>query len=345
LLAGLLRNAEKFFLSRCQAAGDRRARGKPGEPRPTAHLEAYWIISNRLWLDKNIMSHQNNSYRQGYSASTVSNHAIRTVDTDAAFLLAHIKPTDRILDVGCGPGTITVGFARYATQGNITGVDVSDAVLDVAKARSDGLAGGAGDDSPTPSGAVSFVKADVLAGLPFGDNEFDIVFASQLFPHLHGAASLRALQEMRRVLKPNGILATRDAAEIHWYPTRLQLDNLMTRRMLRGLASEEWPGGGMPALVRAAGFYVDADGTGPEVAGRKSKIGVGTTVHFGADARARFGNGLLGRLQDGDQYREAWAEAGISDSEIEDTKAALTEWMATEDAWYLGLHTEILAWK
>jgi hypothetical protein len=151
---------------------------------------------------------------------------------------------------------------------------------------------------------------------------------------------------MRRVLKPGGVLGTRDAAEIHWYPTRLGMDRAMTRRMLAGIGAETWPGGGMPAFLGRAGFDVDPEGMGPqEVVGRKAKIGVGTTVHFGRHARARFAEGFLGRLEEGDQYRRAWTEAGITDGEIDEARAALAEWKATEDAWYLGIHTEILAWK
>jgi SAM-dependent methyltransferase len=298
-------------------------------------------------------------YKQGYSASTVSNHALRTVDTDAAFVLPYIKPTDRILDVGCGPGSITVGFARYATHGSVIGIDLSDAVLDMARAAAvgspgdDGVtssAGGSGGCDSTgrsrkPGGAISFVKADAVAGLPFPDAEFDVVYASQLFPHLQHETSSRALREMRRVLKPGGLLATRDAAEVHWYPASLGLDCIMTQRMLRGIGSENWPGGGMPALLREAGFDIDADGTGQGAVGKKSSIGLGSTVHFGDEARARFADGFLGRLREGDQYRKSWTEAGITDSEIDEARAALTEWKATADAWYLGTHTEILAWK
>ena len=55
---------------------------------------------------------QADNYTQGYSDAVVSSHQSRTVYSDAAFLLSHVKPTDRILDVGCGPGTITIGFAK-----------------------------------------------------------------------------------------------------------------------------------------------------------------------------------------------------------------------------------------
>ena len=293
------------------------------------------LLTQNTFYSTATMNHKQSNYKQGHSASTVSNHAIRTVDTDASFVLPHIKPTDRILDMGCGPGSITVGFTRYATQGSVVGVDISETVLDIARQHA---------DSPSTA-SVSFVAADVLVGLPFANNEFDIVFASQLFPHLQGDKTLRALQEMRRVLKPGGILATRDAAEIHWYPVRLGLDRTMTGRMLRGIGSESWPGGRLPAILRKVSFDVDADASGPQVVGQRSRIGLGTTVHFGAEARARFADGFLGRLEEGDAYRKAWSDAGITDSEVEESKAALVGWKATEDAWYLGIHTEILAWK
>lgn len=292
------------------------------------------------------MAKQETNYKQGHSASTVANHAIRTVDTDAAFVLAHIKPTDCILDIGCGPGTITTGFARYAARGSVVGIDISDGVLQLAaRTHAAGAAAASSSSADAAFGTVSFAQADVLAGLPFDDGRFDVVFTSQLFPHLTEEMALRALREMRRVLRPGGLLATRDATELRWYPARLGLDEVMGRRMLRGLDAEEWPGGEMPARLRAVGFAVDADGSGPAVAGSKMQMGLGTTVHFGPEARGCFASGLLGRLEEGDEYRKSWTGAGITESEIEETAAALRLWAATEDAWYMSVHTEILAWN
>ncbi len=84
------------------------------------------------------------TYKQGYSNYTLATHQTRTAESDAGFffffffffffLQAHIKKTDHILDVGCGPGTITAGFGKYATEGTVRGLDISADVLERAKA-------------------------------------------------------------------------------------------------------------------------------------------------------------------------------------------------------------------
>ena len=190
------------------------------------------------------------NYTMGYSSATTSSHASRSVHSDAGFLVPHVKPAYRILDVGCGPGSITVGLAALVPKGEVVGVDLSDVVL--AQARAAAAQGEANN--------TSFQQADLLAGLPFPDDSFDIVFSSQLFPHLPSQETrLQALAEMRRVLRPGGILATRDAAELHFYPRSYGPDRLwvgnMTKALGYGGSGETWlPGGSMPKLLRLAGF-------------------------------------------------------------------------------------------
>jgi len=138
----------------------------------------------------------------------MATHLTCTAESDAAFLLPHIKKSDKILDVGCGPGTITTNLAKYTSDGHITGIDISEQIILKAKH----LAGDAG--IPTEgAGAVTFKRADGLSSLPFPDDTFDSVFASQVFGHFTSQdQALRALVETRRVLKPGGIVATRDGA-------------------------------------------------------------------------------------------------------------------------------------
>ncbi|RDW72895.1 hypothetical protein BP6252_06802 [Coleophoma cylindrospora] len=76
---------------------------------------------------------QPSTYTQGYSNYTIASHQSRTTESNAAFLLPHIKKTDRILDVDCGPDTITMGLAKYASEGNSVGVKISPDVLQKAK--------------------------------------------------------------------------------------------------------------------------------------------------------------------------------------------------------------------
>jgi ubiquinone/menaquinone biosynthesis C-methylase UbiE len=150
------------------------------------------------------------NYNQGYSRATVATHASRTVDSDAAFLLPFLRSTDKILDVGCGPGTITVGFAAHVPQGFVTGLDISPDVLEQARSL---------DNLPSN---VSFMEGDLLKGLDMEDGQYDMVFNSQLFPHLNSKEmKLTALREMRRVVRPGGILASRDAAELTFLPQEI----------------------------------------------------------------------------------------------------------------------------
>ncbi len=88
----------------------------------------------------------------------------------------------------------------------------------------------------------------------------------------------------------------------------------------------------MPALYRLAGFH-------------RVQVGAGTTVHAGAEGRAFWARGSLGRLAPGDPYRESWLKVGISEAEIAETRDAVQQWADDEDAWYVALQSEIVAWK
>src|SRR6266481_159590 len=79
------------------------------------------------------MSVTNEVYQHGHHPSVVSNHAKRTAETDAAFFLPFLKPGMRLLDVGCGPGSITSGFAQRVAPGETIGIDPSAEVIVTAK--------------------------------------------------------------------------------------------------------------------------------------------------------------------------------------------------------------------
>jgi len=263
-------------------------------------------------------------YTFGHSEATLVSHSSRTVDSDAGFLLPHIRPSDHLLDVGCGPGTITLGFLKYATEGKVTGIDVGDAVLDKARA-----AAAEAGLPPRGPGSVAFEKGD-CTNLRFANNTFDIVFASQLFTHIPPPdLLLKALSEMRRVLKPGGILATRDAADVHFYPRHLDLDRLWTRKVCKaihqGAANGDLAGAMMPTFVRQAGFGLH-DG--------KVTVGGGTTVYSSAEARRWWAASSEGRLRKGEAVRDSWLAAGETEAEIDETIDALRRWGALDGAWY-----------
>ena len=140
--------------------------------------------------------------------------AIRRLTVDQA----QIKPGDRILDVGCGTGALTLlAQERAGSAGQALGIDPSPEMIDVARGK-----------ARRKHSAVDF-RAGVIEQLPFPDSSFDVVLSSLMMHHLPGDLKPKALAEVRRVIKPGGRLVIID---------------------FKGLLEEQ----GVAALVKEAGF-------------------------------------------------------------------------------------------
>lgn len=63
------------------------------------------------------MTTSDQAYGQGHAESVVRLQHWRTVDNSAAYLAEELHPGQKVLDVGCGPGTITVDLARRVAPG------------------------------------------------------------------------------------------------------------------------------------------------------------------------------------------------------------------------------------
>lgn len=152
-------------------------------------------------------------YTHGHHESVLRSHTWRTAENSAGYLLPALRPGLSLLDVGCGPGTITVDLARLVAPGRVAGIDRSPDVIAQAAAHAD-------DQGVT----IAWQPADVYE-LPFADATFDVVHAHQLLQHL--SDPVRALTEMRRVLRPGGLVALRDSdyACFAWAPA----DPLLSR--------------------------------------------------------------------------------------------------------------------
>jgi ubiquinone/menaquinone biosynthesis C-methylase UbiE len=278
------------------------------------------------------------TYKQSHSPATLATHSARTATSDAAFLLPHLFPSAHILDVGCGPGTITLGLAAsLGPSGSIVGVDISAEVLAKAQTAADKAAA----DTANSKANVSFVLGNVLDKLPFDDEIFDVVFASQLLGHIPlPDLPVKALTEMRRVLKPGGILATRDALETHAYPRSLglELERVFFERQWRAIQGsgpgEERTSMVIPGLLRRAGF-------------EEGNVKVGGSVRVLATEKERrwLVGSMVGRLEEGGTLHKNWLEVGYTDVDVEEAVDALERWAGTEDAWYLSSQVEVLAWK
>ena len=124
--------------------------------------------------------------------------ALRTASQEAAFFLPSLRPGMRVLDLGCGPGSITVGIAEAIAPGEVVGVDRQSEQVEQARAL--GVARGVMN--------ARFEVADVYR-LPFPDGSFDAAFAHVVLMHLR--EPVRALAELCRVLRPGGFAGVRDS--------------------------------------------------------------------------------------------------------------------------------------
>jgi ubiquinone/menaquinone biosynthesis C-methylase UbiE len=138
------------------------------------------------------------TYTHGHQESVVSRHRKRTASEAAAFLLPHLKPGMRLLDVGCGPGSITLGLAAAVAPGEVLAIDLSSDVLE--EGRRLAIEKGVRN--------VRFERADI-DDLAQPDGAFDVVYAHQVLQHVR--EPVRTLQAMKRVLARGGFVAVRDS--------------------------------------------------------------------------------------------------------------------------------------
>jgi ubiquinone/menaquinone biosynthesis C-methylase UbiE len=135
-------------------------------------------------------------YTHGHHDSVLRSHRWRTAENSAAYLLPHLRAGMSLIDVGCGPATITLDLARRVAPGRVVGVDLSTDVIEQAAraARAEGLDG------------VELVVGDFHR---LHRGTFDVVHAHQVLQHLSDPVA--ALCAMRQLARPGGIVAVRDS--------------------------------------------------------------------------------------------------------------------------------------
>jgi ubiquinone/menaquinone biosynthesis C-methylase UbiE len=157
------------------------------------------------------------TYTHGHHASVLRSHTWRTALNSASYLLPYLKPDMKVLDIGCGPGTITVDLAGYVPQGTITGLERAGGVLTQARA----LAQERGVTN------IEFVEGDAN-NLQYEDGSFDVVLCHQVLQHVGDPVGI--MREMKRVAKSGGIVAAResDYGVFNWYPSTDGLNEWQT---------------------------------------------------------------------------------------------------------------------
>jgi SAM-dependent methyltransferase len=265
------------------------------------------------------MTARDDRYTHGHHESVLRSHRWRTVENSAGYLLPHLRPGMDVLDVGCGPGTITAGLAERVSPGAVVGIDRSADVVAAAAAEHAGRPG------------LTFQAGDVYR-LDFPERSFDVVHAHQVLQHLSDPVA--ALAEMGRVLRPDGLLAVRDGdyGAFFWWPSDPRLDRWLElyHQVTRANGAEADAGRRLHSWVAAAGF------TSLEVSSSN------WTFQDPAD-RAWWGGVWADRVRQSDFATQALAEGLSTSEELDRLAEAFGEWAAHPDGLFVVVHGEVLA--
>jgi SAM-dependent methyltransferase len=258
------------------------------------------------------------TYTHGHAESVLRSHRARTGENSAAYLLPHLTPTDRLLDVGSGPGTITADLARRVRQVVALEIDDSAANLTRAELRRQGV-----------------TNAEVMVGdvhaLAHADAEFDVVHAHQVLQHL--ADPVRALREMVRVTRPGGVVAVRDSdyAAFAWYPRLAGLDRWLELYQAAARANGGEPDAGRHLLAWA------------HAAGMTDVTATSSTWCFATpESRAWWGGLWAERITSSALAHQLVREQRTDEAGLATIADAWREWAADPDGWISVPHGELL---
>jgi SAM-dependent methyltransferase len=264
----------------------------------------------------------NETYQHGHHASVVASHAKRTAEREAHFFLPLLNPGMRLLDVGCGPGSITVGLARRVFPGETVGIDASPQVIETARSLAD------------DAGAKLRFEVANIYEPAFPAASFDAVFAHQVMQHLRQPVA--ALRRIHALLKPGGVAGVRD---VDWGSTTFYPENAGMRRFLalyyelaRRNGGEPNAGRHLPHWFREAGFTA-------------TRVTTSTMSFTDAVATKEWGETYAERTLHSAVAEKALEFALATRSELEEIAAAWRAWSMHPDAFYCFSHTEVVAFK
>lgn len=259
-------------------------------------------------------------YTHGHHASVLRSHSNRNIANSAAYLEPELRDDATLLDVGAGPGTITVDFARRVAH--VTATELDDDALSLSRdlARQEGLHN------------IAFEVQDVHS-LTFPDDSFDIVHAHQVLQHV--ADPVQALRELARVARPGGVVAVRDAdyGGFIWHPQSPELDDWLAlyRAAARANGGEPDAGRHLLAWANAAGLH-DA-------------VATASVWNYADDDSRRWWGGMWAdRILESAIARQL-VGSGLADRpRLRAISAVWRDWAASPDGWFLVPHGE-LVWR
>ncbi|WP_139415451.1 class I SAM-dependent methyltransferase [Agromyces laixinhei] len=258
------------------------------------------------------------TYTHGHHESVLRSHRSRTALNSAAYLLPLLKPTDRLLDVGAGPGTITVDLAEVVDAVTATEVGLEELRLTRATVAERGATN------------IHLQVADVHA-LEFPDASFEVTHVHQVLQHV--ADPVQALRELARVTAPGGIVAARDSdySGFCWWPRLPLLDKWLDLYRTAARAN-----GGEPDAGRRLLSWAHA-------AGLTNVTATSSTWCYATEKeRAWWGGMWADRILDSAIARQITSTGLATAAELQEISEAWKEWADDEDGWFSILHGEII---
>ncbi len=260
------------------------------------------------------------TYTHGHAEPVLRSHRWRTATNSAAYLLPHLRPGLSLLDIGCGPGTITADLARLVTPGEVTAIEVTEEALRGAREEA----------ARRQQAGITFRLGDVHS-LDLPDDSVDVVHAHQVLQHL--GDPVQALREMRRVCRPGGIVAVRDGdyAGFTWWPEVPELNTWLALYNSAARTNGGEPNAGRRLLgwARAAGFT--------SVTATSS-----TWCYATPDDRAWWGGIWADRITGSALSRQLQASGLAEVDDLTRIAEGWQQWAAAEDGWFSVLHGELL---
>lgn len=266
------------------------------------------------------MTTPHDTYTHGHHDSVLRSHRWRNAENSAGYLLEHLRPGQTMLDIGCGPGTLSIDLARRVAPGRVLALDVATDVLDEARAR----AAEAGIDT------VTFAVGDAY-DLDLPDGAFDVVHAHQVLQHVSDPVAM--LRELGRVRAADGVVAVRDAdyAAFTWYPEDPALDRWLDLYHAVAHANDAEPDAGR----RLLGWALDAGFT---------DVTPSASVWCFASAEDReWWSELWADRVRSSAFADQALERGLADrDELETLADGWCRWGAGGRGWLTILHGEVL---
>ena len=246
---------------------------------------------------------------------------LRTVNRDASLVVPHLRPGLRLVDFGCGAGSLTCGFAEMVAPAEVMGFDISEDAIGRARAMAE-------------QSGLSNVRFSVA-------NINDLDLPAKSFDVAHFIGVLAYLKEPERVLqlafhslKSGGLLAAREAQKAgDWfggpYAESIALYFSVVIESHKARGGDPFLGRRLPSLARETGF-VRLEATPSCSAGLSNVKATATTMLS-----------VLGRPD----FRATALQSGISAERFDGLADEISIWAASEDSIAAFAECTVIGWN